>query len=167
MRDVSSETMNNRKALVLFTIGIIAILIIGVIALSNSCFFKNINPKTQVASAKIADFSVEWTPFPTVVGVTSISTFNITVENNGTVELAGLIVTIERIADDNKTNPDSYSFPDSGDYNFSLSLAQSKVIKVYIIADMVRTMEYRDSNQNFLAALTSNGTVLDEHKLFQ
>jgi hypothetical protein len=154
--------MKNRKIVVVAAMGIVAILLIGVIALSSN------NPKTtpQVATAKITDFSVEWTPFPTVVGVTSVSKFNIIVENNGTVELAGLIMNIERIADDNKTNPDSYSFPNSGDYNFSLFLAQSKVIQVYIITDMVRTMQYRDSNQNFLATLTSNGPVLDSRKLY-
>ena len=149
--------MVNRKVLVVVT-SIITILIIGVIALSNTT--------PQVASAKITDFSVKWTPVPTVVGMTSISTFNITVENKGTVELSGLIVTIERIANDNKTNPDDYSYPNSSDYNFSLSSAQSKVISVYIIADMIRTIEYQNSNQNFIATLTSNGTVLDARKLF-
>jgi hypothetical protein len=151
--------MNKSKVLVVVTVSIV--LIIVVIALfSNNSF----NP--QIASAKITDFSVEWTPFPTVVGVTSISTFNITVENNGTVGLAGLIVTIERIANDNKTNPDDYMYPNSSDYNFSLSLAQSKTINVYIIADMITTMEYRDTHQNFIATLTCNGTILDEHKLY-
>jgi hypothetical protein len=152
--------MNNREVLVVVTASII--LIIGVIALLGNNFF---NPQT-IASAKITDFSVEWTPFPTVVGVTSISTFNVTVENNGTVELAGLIVTIERIANDNKTNPDDYTYPTSSDYNFSLSLVQSKTIKVYIIANMIRTMEYQNSHQNFLATLSSNGTVLDTCQLF-
>ena len=75
-------------------------------------------------------------------------------------------MTIERIANDNKTNPDNYSYSNSSDYNFSLALAQSKIIKVYIIADMIRTMEYRDTHQNFLATLTCNGTILDEHKLY-
>jgi hypothetical protein len=151
--------MNNKDVLVVVTVSII--LIIGVIALSSNNFF---NP--QVTSVKITDFSVNWTPFPTVVGVTSVSTFNITVENNGSVELAGLIVTIERIANDNKTNPDDYMYPNSGDYNFSLSLAQSKTINVYIIANMIRTMEYQNSHQNFLATLSSNGTVLDTRQLF-
>lgn len=160
--------MNKRKIAITVIAAVIAILIIGAIILSNNNNSNNINPNTnpQVTSAKITDFSVKWTPIPTVVGVTSISTFNITVENNGTVELAGLIVTIERIANDNKTNPDSYSYPNSSDYNFSLSIGQSKVIKLYIIADMIRTTEYQDSNQNFLATLTCNSTVLDEHKLY-
>jgi hypothetical protein len=156
--------MNKRKVVLVGTISIIAILIVGAIN-----FLNNTNPSANpqaIASAKISDFSVEWTPFPTVVGVTSISTFNITVENNGTVGLSGLIVTIERIANDNKTNPDSYSYPNSSDYNFSLSLAQSKVMEVYIIADMIRTAEYQNSNQNFLATLTCNSTVLDERKLY-
>jgi hypothetical protein len=75
LKCVSDEPMNKSKVLVVVTVSIV--LIIVVIALfSNNSF----NP--QIASAKITDFSVEWTPFPTVVGVTSISTFNITVENN-------------------------------------------------------------------------------------
>lgn len=153
--------MIKRKVVLIGTISIIVILIVGAINFSNNNNSNKTNP-----SARISDFSVEWTPLPTVVGVTSISTFNITVENNGTVELAGLIVTIERIANDNRTNPDDYSYPNSSDYNFSLSLAQSKAIKVYIIADMIRTMEYQDSHQNFLAILTCNSTILDEHTLY-
>jgi hypothetical protein len=158
--------MNKRKIVLVGTISIIAILIVGVISFSN---INNSNPSNTpqaIASAKIIDFSVNWTPLPTVVGMTSMSTFNITVENKGTVPLSGLIVTIERIANDNKTNPDDYMYPNSGDYNFSLSLAELKVVKVYIIADMRVTMAYGNSNQNFLATLTSNGTVLDEHKLY-
>ena len=151
--------MNKRKILVAVAASIV--LIIVVIALfSNNSF----NPQRD--SAKISDFSVEWTPFPTVVGVTSVSTFNVIVENNGTVALAGLILTIERIAVDNRTNPDSYSYANSSDCNFSLSSAQSKTINVYIVADMTRTMEYRDTHQNFLATLACNGTILDEKKLY-
>jgi hypothetical protein len=156
--------MNKRKVVLIGTISIIAILIVGAINFSN-----NNNPSNTpqaIESAKITAFSVEWTPLPTVVGMTSISTFNITIENKGTVPLSGLIVTIERIANDNKTNPDSYSYPSSSDYNFSLSLAELKVVKVYIIADMRVTMAYGNSNQNFLATLTSNGTVLDTCKLY-
>jgi hypothetical protein len=147
-------------------VAIIAILIIGAVGLSNYSLFRGNNSNTQAVSARIMDFSVNWTPLPTVVGMTSISTFNLTVENNGTVPLSGLFVSIERIANDNKTNPDSYSYPTSSDYNFSLSIAELRVIKVYIVADMRVTMEYSNSNQNFLATLTSNGTVLDERTLF-
>ena len=159
MKCVSDETMSKRKVLVVVTVSIILIIVV-IVLFSNHSF----NP--QIASAKITDFSVEWTPFPTVVGVTSVSTFNVTVENNGTVGIAGLILSIERVASDNRTNPDSYSYANSGDYSFSLSLAQSKAISVYIVADMVRTMEYRDTHQNFLAILTCNGTILDEQKLY-
>jgi hypothetical protein len=154
----------NKKRGTVITITITAILIVAGIALLNSNYFNNSN--TQVVSAKITHFSVNWTPLPTVVGMTSISTFNITIENNGTVPLSGLNVTIERIANDNRTNPDSYSYPTSSDYNFSLSVAETKVVKVYIIADMRITMVYGNSNQNFLATLTSNETVLDTCKLY-
>jgi len=156
--------MSKRKVAIITAI--IVILIIGAIGLSKYSLFKGNNPNTQTVSARITDFSVNWTPLPTVVGMTSISTFNITIENNGTVPLSGLFVSIERIADDNKTNPDIYSYPTSSDYNFSLSLAELKEIKVYIIADMRITMEYSNSYQNFLATLTSNGTVLDTCKLY-
>jgi hypothetical protein len=152
--------MNKKKVPLVGTVSII--LIIVVIAL-----FSNSSLNPPLASARITDLSVEWTPFPTVVGVTSVSTFNITVQNNGTVELSGLILSIERMTDDNRTNPDGYSYQNDGDYNFSLSIAESKTINVYIIADMIKTMEYRDTHQNFLATLTCNGTILDEHKLYE
>jgi hypothetical protein len=154
----------NRRIVML---GVLVITVSLIVGLAIYSFYNTPQgTKPTEVEAKITDFTVNWTPLPTVVGMTSISTFNITVENKGTVPLSGLIVTIERIANDNRTNPDSYSYPNSSDYNFSLSIAESKVVKVYIIADMRVTMAYSNSNQNFLATLSSNGTVLDTRKLY-
>jgi hypothetical protein len=74
----SNDLVNNRKVMGNTIVSIVTIIIVITLFSSNSF-------KPQVTTAKITDFSVEWTPFPTVASVTSISTFNITIKNNGTV----------------------------------------------------------------------------------
>jgi hypothetical protein len=113
--------------------------------------------------ANITGFKVNWTPLPTVVGMTSVSTFDVTVQNLVTADLVGLNVTIERLADDNRSSPDDYF---SYNNSFSLNSSQAVTIEVYLVANMVKTMEYQNINQNFLATLTCNSTVLVERRLY-
>ena len=146
--------------IVVLCIAIVFTLIFSTLYIRNQTLKSNNQPTMM---ANITGFNVTWTPFPTVVGVTSVSTFDVTVQNLGTAELVGLNVTIERIADENRSNPDDFF---SYNKTFSLNSSQTATIQVYLTANMLKTMEYTNNNQNFLATLTCNSTVLDQKRLY-
>jgi hypothetical protein len=146
-----------RTALALTLIIVIAILVIA------SYFLPQTNttiPQTNKAEAKITAFTADLSWHGAVVGVTIDMTFNVTVQNVGTIEVNGANITVERISADNDSSICSH-------YTEELSVlhpGETRQIGAYIFTDVNHFGEVTTSN--FLAILSVNGTVLDERRLF-
>ena len=151
--------MNKKKLVVIAIIVSIAILVIGLLA----SIWQQPYPQ-KITKAKIIDFTVDWGSLPPIVGVTMVISFNITVQNIGTENISNLNVDVKMLSNETNTNIEEYLY--YYEQNFTLDSGQTTSTKIDFFVDLNAQQQMINSHQNFLATLTSNGTVLDERKLF-
>ena len=144
-----------RKALAIFLI----IFILFVVAWFFYPQTYNNPPQSEVAQAKITQFTMDSSPTGPLVGVTYGIPFNVTIQNVGNSNITDATVVIERIATDNETGLCSYDVQ-----NITMIYpGKTEVVRLCILVNLDNLGKVGTSN--FLARVSMNGTVLDERKL--
>lgn len=82
----------------------------------------------------------------------------------GTENINNLNVNINLLS--NQTDDDIQDYLYHYDQNFTVDSGITRSTQVDFFVDLSIQQQMITSHQNFLATLTSNGTVLDERKLF-
>ena len=148
-----------RKALAIFLILIFASIVAAWFFLPQT----NDNPlqTKDTLQAKITEFTMDRLQNGPLVGVTYGILFNVTVQNVGSTNVTGATVLVERIANDNETTAIcSYDIQNVT----VLHPGETQIVTACILVNLDNLGKVGGSN--FLAALSVNGTVLDERKLF-
>jgi len=153
--------MKQSKVLLIATI-IVVILVISLFAFywNTSLIHRN------TVEAKITDFTVDWGYLGTIVGVTTVIRFNVTIKNTGTEDIGGMNAKLALISNGTSTQIEDNRLLNYYGWNFTLTKGEttSKIIDFLVNLDTHQQMH--ESNQNFQVLLSSNSTVLDERKLF-
>jgi hypothetical protein len=151
--------LSRRKILfITVIIGVVA-LVIGLLA-SN---WQQLHPQ-KITKAKIVGFTVDWGSLPPIVGTTMAISFNITIKNMGTENISNLNVDVKLLSNQTEDNIHDYLY--FYDQNFTVGSGETNSTQVDFFVDLSIQQQMINSHQNFLATLSSNGTLLDEHKLF-
>ena len=142
----------HRRQLIIFSIPVIAVLIIGLVAYS--WFVTPINSQPE-AQARITELTADTSFKGCLVGVTTDIWFNVTVQNMGKTDISGANVTVE-ISGVNDTSICGYDNQSLG----ILHVNETRQVKAIILTDISHFSQVASSN--FTAKLIVNGTVWDE-----
>lgn len=167
---MEGKVINNKT---LLKIGVVVALII--ILLIAAVTIINLSPRdvTQnsppIASARIASFTVD-TSWNNPVGVTMTITFNVTVCNNGTVDINGGNLTLQRVRSGNESELCFYDYTNENYtifyHNGEFGVLHSGETRQIIVTAFTGLIVYGQvTSSNYYAILRCNGTVFDERTL--